>query len=318
MTATTTAPLREDTIRLADGRKIGFAEYGDPEGVPLLWFHGTPGARGQIPPRARIDAAERGVRIIAVERPGTGQSTGHLHGAMVDWAGDVEQIADALGLERFGVAGLSGGGPYALACAHELPHRVVAGMVLGGVAPTTGPDAAPGGIVRLAAYAEPILSLITVPLGVALTVFARAVRPFASQAFDLYKHISPEGDKRVFEQPGMKEMFTGDLIRAGKHQLAAPAYDIVLFGRHWGFSLQDIEVPIRFWHGDSDNLVPLEHAEHQAALVPDSELRVRPGESHLGGFDAFGEIIDQLLDLWERANGEAATTEATDTATAKG
>jgi len=298
------APLREDRVRLRDGRHIGIAEYGTPDGLPIFWFHGTPGGRGQIPAAALRGAAERSVRIIAVERPGTGLSTGHLHRAVVDWARDVEEIADALGLERFVVVGLSGGGPYVLAVAHELPDRVVGGLVLGGVAPTKGDEAADGGIVRLTGYLEPVLSLVKVPLGLALTTFARALRPFTSQAFELYARVSPEGDRAVFASPDIKEMFTGDLNRAAKTGLSAPAYDLVLFGRHWGFSLRDIRVPIRFWHGDADNFVPLEHAEHQSALIPDSELRVRPGESHIGALAASDEILDVILDFW---SADAAT-----------
>jgi pimeloyl-ACP methyl ester carboxylesterase len=292
------APLREDTIVVSGGRRVGFAEYGAADGRPLLWFHGTPGARGQIPSRARSQAAERGVRIIALERPGTGLSTGHLYSAIVDWARDVERVADALGCHRFGVVGLSGGGPYVLAVAHQLPHRVVGGLVLGGVGPTKGPEAAPGGIVKLTSYVAPLLAACSVPLGFALTRLVRLARPVTSPAFDLYVRLSPEGDRRVFAMPDMKEMFTADIVSAAKTSLAAVAYDLALFGRHWGFSLADIRVPIRFWHGDADNIVPLEHAEHQTALVPDAELRVRPGESHLGSLAATDEILDVFLGLW--------------------
>ena len=133
------------TVRLSGGRRLGYAEYGPARGRPLLWFHGTPGARRQIAPEARTLAHERGVRIVAVERPGIGESTPHVYRALVEFAADIEQLADSLGIDRFGVAGLSGGGPYALACAHEMPARVVAVGVLGGVAPAVGPDAAAGG-----------------------------------------------------------------------------------------------------------------------------------------------------------------------------
>ena len=72
------------------------------------------------------------------------------------------------------------------------------------------------------------------------------------------------------------------------------------FTRPWGFSLREIEVPIRFWHGDADNIVPLAHAEQMAVLIPDSALRVRPREGHLGNLDAATEIIDVILALWSR------------------
>jgi pimeloyl-ACP methyl ester carboxylesterase len=81
-------------------------------------------------------------------------------------------------------------------------------------------------------------------------------------------------------------------------QAAAPVFDLVLFTRDWGFRLGDIRVPIRFWHGDADHIVPLAHVQHLAGLVPDSELRIRPGESHLGCLAAADEVFSVLLDLW--------------------
>jgi pimeloyl-ACP methyl ester carboxylesterase len=291
-------PIGENHVELRDGRRLSYAEYGAPGGRAVLWFHGTPGACGQIPHAVRLAAARRDVRVIAVERPGTGGSTGHLYSAVVDFASDIEQLSDQLGLERFGLVGLSGGGPYVLACACRLPDRVVAAAVLGGVAPTKGTDSIAGGVVALAARFEPVLAFLREPLGIALTAFARLARPLESQAFWLYMRISPEGDRRVFARPEMKEMFLADLRTAARRALKAPIYDMVLFGRHWGFSLRDVVVPVRFWHGDADNIVPLDHGRHLAALVPDSELQVRPGESHLGALDLADEILDAIFACW--------------------
>jgi hypothetical protein len=92
----------------------------------------------------------------------------------------------------------------------------------------------------------------------------------------------PEGDQDVMWRPEMKEMFLDDMLRAGRQQLHAPIYDVVLFARPWGFALRDIRVPIRFWHGDADHIVPLAHGEHQATLVPDSDLKIRPRDSRSG------------------------------------
>ncbi|MAE97290.1 MAG: alpha/beta hydrolase [Deltaproteobacteria bacterium] len=298
----TAAPIAEarmeGTVELGDGRSIGVAEYGDPDGDAIFWFHGTPGGRRQVPPLARELAAERGVRLIGVERPGVGSSTPHLHDRVADGARDIEHVADRLNIGRFGIVGLSGGGPYVLACAHELPERVVAGAVLGGVAPVCGEEAASGGAVALAGRFGPLLEMLYQPLGhfVWATVFA--LRPLASQAFDLFIGTMPEGDQEVMNRPEMKEMFIDDMLRAGRSQLHAPIYDAVLFARPWGFSLRDIRVPIRFWHGDSDHIVPLDHGEHQAKLVPDSDLKVRPREGHMGSLDAAEEILDTILGLW--------------------
>ncbi len=102
----------------------------------------------------------------------------------------------------------------------------------------------------------------------------------------------------------MKATFLDDLERASRRQqLHAPIYDIIQFTRPWGFSLRDVHVPIRFWHGDADPIVPLLHAEHMAALVPDAALRVRAGEGHIGSLDAAHEVVDAILGLWAGAPG---------------
>ena len=200
------APRVEGSIKLRDGRRIGFAEYGPPQGRPVLWFHGTPGARRQIPPTARSAAAERNVRIVALERPGVGASSPHPYDSVLDWADDVEQCVDHLGPDRFGIVGLSRGGPYVLACAHELTDRTVAAGVIGGVAPTRGDDAPDGGVVQLTARFSSVLDLLHEPLSRGLWALVWGLRPLASQAFDLVAHFSPAGDKEVFDSPGVKEI----------------------------------------------------------------------------------------------------------------
>jgi pimeloyl-ACP methyl ester carboxylesterase len=264
-----------------------------------LWFHGTPGGRRQVPPAARRLAGSEGVRIIGVERPGVGASTPHVYRDLRGWAGDVEQVLDTLGVDRVGLIGLSGGGPYVLACSHELTDRVTAAVVLGGVAPTEGRDAVPGGLVDAARRFRQPLGWMRVPIGSGLTVLARALRPVESAALELYARISPEGDQRAFRSPGMKEMFLDDLRRgAAGVGLRSVADDVLLFTRDWGFSISDIMIPVRFWHGDADHIVPLEHARHMVGLMPDAELTVRPDESHLGTLVAGDAAVRTVLELW--------------------
>src|ERR1700712_517506 len=159
-----TVPRLEGTITLSNGRRLGFAEFGSARGRAVLWLHGTPGARRQIPEPARIAASELGVRLIGVDRPGVGSSTPHLYDQIVDFAADLQDLVDRLDIADFGLIGLSGGGPYVLAGAHEMPDRVRAAVVLGGVAPSVGPEAASGGIVSLAAKFQPALSALREPL----------------------------------------------------------------------------------------------------------------------------------------------------------
>lgn len=291
-------PRFEGTLQLPRGRRLGYAEFGPAAGRPVLWFHGTPGARRQIAPRARELAHERGLRIVSVERPGVGESTPHAYRAIVDFTRDVRRLSDALDIERFGVVGLSGGGPYALACAHELPAQVVATVVLGGVAPTVGPDAASGGSSELMRAFAPLVSGMRRPLGSLLKGLVHALEPVAGTAAGLFARTMPPGDRRLLEDPVVQRMFLDDLILGGRRCMQAILLDAVLFGRHWGFALADITVPVHLFYGDSDVIVPLPHGEHLARRIPGARLLVRPGEGHLGGLGAADEIFDAVLGHW--------------------
>lgn len=301
------APRLEGTIPLADGRRLGYAEFGDPLGVLVLWFHGTPGARRQVPPAALQAANRLGLRLVCVERPGAGKSSDHAYRDLRDSAADIGVVADHLERDRFLVVGLSGGGPYALACAHEMPDRVVAVGLLGGVVPTTGEEAAAGtGIVALARTYNRPLTVFRVPLGLGLRGFVLGVTPAGHLLYQGYTRLLPHGDNKVLDDPELEAMFVDDLATAARNGFGAFVNDLVLLGRPWGFRVADVHVPVRWWHGDADPFVPLDQARRTAALLPDIELVVRPGESHLGGFAVAGEVLERLFELWrQRTAGEA-------------
>jgi pimeloyl-ACP methyl ester carboxylesterase len=292
-------PRFEGTFHLDGERRLGYAEYGPATGRPVLWFHGTPGARRQIPPHARDVAHQRNVRLIAVERPGIGASPPHVYGSLVEWATDLEAFCEALGLDRIGIAGLSGGGPYALACAHEMPDRVVAVALLGGVAPSVGEDAAPGGLSPFVRTLAPLVHVARRPLGFVLPRLVPALERVAEQAMDLFASYMPPGDQRVFQDRGVRTMFIEDILLGARRHMQAFLLDAILFGRPWGFSLRGIEVPVHMWYGDADVIVPLAHGEHMAKRIPHAVLRIRPGEGHLGGLGASDEIFEAILDHWD-------------------
>jgi pimeloyl-ACP methyl ester carboxylesterase len=301
-----TLPRFEGTVPLPDGRRLGYAEYGDAHGPLVLWFHGSPGARRQVPPSAR-DAAERlGLRLVCVERPGVGASTDHAYRQVRDVAADVGVVADHLGHDRFLVLALSGGGPYALACAHEMPDRVVAVGILGGLVPTTGEEAAATtGIVALTRPFNRLLTVFRIPLGLGLWTFIRVTTPAGHYLYRAYTHLLPHGDDTVLDDPQLEAMFVDDLVTGGRRQFNAFVNDLVLVGRPWGFRVTDVRVPVRWWHGDADPFVSLEQAQKTVALLPDVELHVRHGESHLGGFAVGDEMLATLAELWHRSSARA-------------
>ncbi|MCU1449590.1 MAG: hypothetical protein JWP02_1760 [Acidimicrobiales bacterium] len=304
--ASITPPRIEGRVTVRDGRKLGFAEFGPVGGRPILWLHGTPGARRQIPEDARLAAEESGVRFVGVDRPGTGLSTSHLYGSILDFVDDLKILIDELGFEDLAVIGLSGGGPYALAAGYAMPERVKAVGVLGGVAPTRGPDGVPGGLVSLATRLAPLIPPFRVPLGLFISTLVTALHPVGRPALALYARFSPPGDREVFAREEIKAMFLDDLSDTGA-RLRAPVDDVILFTRDWGFSARDIKVPVKWWHGDADHIVPLSHGRHMVDLIPDAELFVRPGESHLGGFAAAEDVLEKLLAAWDAAPSSVAT-----------
>lgn len=288
-------------MAVAPGRRLGFAEFGDPHGRALLWLHGTPGARRQIPVEARRFAVENGFRLVGIDRPGVGSSNPYQYGSLLDFVTDLEVLVDGLGIDRFSVVGLSGGGPYALAVGRALPDRVVSLGVLGGVAPSVGPDAIGGGLVALGQRLRPLVSAGRVPLGIGLGGAVRLARPVASPAIGLYARLSPEGDRQLLGRPEFKAMFLDDLLNGSRKQLSAPVLDLLLFTKDWGFRVGDVNVPVRWWHGDDDRIVPVDHGRHMVSLLPDATLITQPGESHLAGLGAATEVLETMAGLWPSA-----------------
>ncbi len=294
-----TPPLREAQLVLRDGRKLAFAEFGarDPD-LTVLWFHGTPGARRQIPPTAAEVSQARGLRLIGVDRPGVGDSSPHAERTLLSWARDIEELVDALELPMFGVAGISGGGPHVLAVAHALPERVKAAGLLGSMAPLWGSDA-PSGLPSVLPHAMQVMHHLRGPFGNAMSSVLRSVSARAAElAFPAILRAVPPSDRSVLSDPRMRAMFVSDIFRGSRQSFRAQAQDMSAYGRDWGFSLRGIRVPTRIWHGTDDQMVPYAHAEHVASLIPRAELVRYEGEGHFAGFIRPAEVLswfDEVL-----------------------
>lgn len=294
----TPRPFADGSVRLSSGSELGFGRFGAPGGRPVFWFHGTPGGRAQLPLDAPSSAEERGLEIITVERPGIGESSHQPNRDLLSYARDVAELADSMGHQRFGVVGLSGGGPYVLACAHEFPERVVVGVSLGGVGPCHPASGAPGYGPKLRA----LMSLVhrgRRPLGTLLSWGVQPLRPLVSPCFDLYVKYGPQEDRSVFERPEMKAMFCRDIVAATSRGMHAPVWDISLFSQPWPFDPADIRVPIRFVHGDADTIVPLVHSQYLAELIPGSTLEVLEGLGHFAGFMSAPRVFDHVAEHWD-------------------
>ena len=132
--------MTNDILELSDGRSLSYRQYGDPEGTPVMFFHGYPGSNRDF---AFVDpkdlARTHHCSVIATSRPGYGESTDKPGRQLLDWPTDVCELADALQIDKFAVVGYSGGGPYALACAYAIPERLTSVVVVAGVGPAQAP-----------------------------------------------------------------------------------------------------------------------------------------------------------------------------------
>jgi pimeloyl-ACP methyl ester carboxylesterase len=293
-----TSPRLEGTFAVGE-RRLGFAEFGNPRGRAVLWMHGTPGARRQVPEPARVAAQHMDLRIVGIDRPGVGASTPHRYSSIRDFASDVEPLLDALGIDDFAMIGLSGGGPYVLGCAHAMPDRMMAAGLIGSVAPTVGPDAPGGGLVELTRTLHSFITRMRVPLSLSLTALVWSIRPFGDTALDVFARLSPEGDRRMLLRPEFRAMFLDDLLNGSRMGLRAPIDDLILFGQDWGFPLSEVRVPVYAWHGERDHLVPFAHGIHLVSRLPEAHLYPMPGESHLGGLGEAEAILQTLDKAWD-------------------
>ncbi len=265
------SPARiEGTLTLPDGRRLGFAEFGPARGRPVFWFHGTPGARRQIP-EARPASRRRARRAHHRHRPARrGDSTPHLYGSHLRLGPATSRSSPTSSASTSSPhRAVSGGGPVRPRVLRRAARPGRRGRDPRWCRPDTGRRARRRGARRARSRrSSRLVERFRLPLSLALTGFVWALRPFASPAFELYARISPEGDRRIFARPEIKAMFIDDIVSGSRRGMSAPVLDLVLFTRPWGFSLADIKVPIRWWHGDADNIVPLAHGVHVPAAHP--------------------------------------------------
>lgn len=272
----------EATLRRADGRRIAYTRSGEPEGRPVLFCHGTPGARLFRPPDPRLPA-ELGVELVTADRPGYGRSTRRPGRTLLDWADDVAALADELSWGRFSVAGVSGGGPHAMACAVAMPERIAAVGVVSSVAPFW-PGALDGMLpttrraFQFARWAPWLL------------VFeARRLGRHPERFLDQVRGQLPECDRRVVDRPEVAAVMAVDAAEA----LAGDevAREMRLLRRAWGFAPRDVTVPVLLWHGESDRNIPVAHGRRLAATLPDCRPTFVPAAGHYVIFDHWAPVL---------------------------
>lgn len=269
------------TIKLKDGRILGYAEYGDPQGKPVLHCHGIPSSRFEGSRPVAIEIAQRlGARIIIPERPGYGLSTFKPKRTFLDWPDDLVALADALNIDRFFVLGLSGGGPYVAACAYKIPHRLKAAGIVSGLSPLDIPGVFDGmgkSDLQLYDLARKMPWLLR-PL---FWYMAREMRKNPDATVDQLVADVPAPDKAVMAQPDVKELLIKMVNGCFEEGGRGAAWEYRLFVRPWGFRLEDISIPVYLWHGEMDNMCPVTMGRHVDKSIPNCQAKFFPQEGHL-------------------------------------
>jgi pimeloyl-ACP methyl ester carboxylesterase len=281
-------PAAPDSLSVIDrlviagsARELLVQEGGDPSGRAILVHLGTPSSRLLYRPYL-VDAVERGIRLIAYDRPGYGGSTAHPGRSVADCAEDARAIMDALGIDRFAVWGVSGGGPHALACASLLPDRVVAAATLASPAPF---DA--DGLDWWADTGQENIDDDRLILSDPEAARAK----LAKDRLDFFEPTEPDmtATHPTLFSPADAAVMTNELgeylMRRNRTGLTPGIEgwwdDSVAMLRPWGFAVDAIQVPVMVWHGRQDRMVPFGHGEWLARRLPNADPHLTDVDGHL-------------------------------------
>lgn len=280
------------TLRLPDGRRLSYAEFGDPHGLPVLAIHGTPGSRFMF---GLTDGAarERGLRVIAPDRPGYGHSDYRRNPSLMRSAEDFISLADALGLEQIAVIGVSGGGPHAIATASAIPDRVA---LLALISPV-GPVAECRRQVRMSRMHRLIFTRMGRSPQACATFFwslRGMVRWAPGVAYRALQQRVTRSDQGVLGRPEVKANLQAAIREGLRPGIKGALQDLRLFCSPWGLSLAEIDVPAVVWQGSDDTIVPPSVAYHLASQLPNCRLDVIQEAGHYWGFGNFARVLDTV------------------------
>lgn len=279
-------------VRRGDGRVIALEVVGDQDGTPVLVCHGLADSRLAAQWFAQ-SANELGLCMIAPDRPGTGGTDRRRLDQVADWSQDAALILDTLRIDSAAVLGISGGGPFAAACAARIPARVRGLMLVGALGlpdwPTRG--MAPGEQLSLIlARRSPEFG------GWSLDRLAVLARRWPQAFLRLAATAQPDADIRALHDPGMRESFLTSYIEAFRRGSFGVAQDLRVLTRPWGFDLSSVKVPTWVRHGDADTTVPVRHARLYADAIRGAQLEIYPGHGHFSILSRPQEILAPLAE----------------------
>ena len=279
----------DHAIRLSDGRLLGYAEYGKPDGFVVVNCHGGLACRLDVAAADDV-AAEAGVRLISPDRPGVGTSDPSPDRTMAGWAHDVEELVDGIGVDRFAIMGWSMGGQYAAAVGYFLRHRVTRVAIIAGALPLTET-----GVFDQLPAMDRYLTRIS----------QRA--PWLARQWFAIMGLAPRVAPVLYGRMAARELGTADgavirgegfgtfarMSREGMRQPAGVVEEYRAWMRPWGFAPEDLDVPVDVWTGTQDQLVDPGWPQRLASRIPNATLNIRDG-GHFVAHLHYREIFDAL------------------------
>lgn len=281
--------LENQTFTLPDGRKVGYAEYGDPKGKPIFFFHGWPSCRLHAL-RVDIPAKKLHIKIISIDRPGYGNSDFQKNRTLLDWPNDVVQLAENLHIKKFSVIGVSGGGPYAAVCAYKIPNKIIKAGIVVGLAPT---------------YIKGIMKGMGFLNRLGWENYQRSslLRDFSVMLYSLQLKYIPRvnffgfrsKEDRALMSKSFKKDFAKTTIEALKQGIQGASWDLKLYTNNWGFDLKEIKAKVFLWYGATDINVSVAMGKYLADQIPNSKLTIYPNEGHFSQITHAEEILKTLI-----------------------
>ena len=264
-------------LSLVDGRTLCAYDTGGAQAPALVWHHGSPQSGAPLTPLVEA-TARRGIRLVSYGRPSYGGSTPQPGRDVASAAGDVAQIADALGLERFAVMGASGGGPPALACAALMPERITGVVCLAGMAPYTG--------------SSDWFDAMIDPGGPKAALEGREARARYAETAEFDERSFTAADHEILA--GAWKSLGEDAGHAGTTWPDGLVDDDVASVKPWGFELAQVEAPVLVVQGGEDRVIPAAHAQLLLDGCPRAELWLRPRDGHVSILAAVPLALDWL------------------------
>jgi pimeloyl-ACP methyl ester carboxylesterase len=287
----TASPLSQH-ITLPDGRKLGFAEYGDPSGFPIIYCHGSQSSRLEMHYDMSF-AVSLGLRILAVDRPGHGLSDFDPKASILSVADDVDSLIRHLNISKYSVVGMSAGGPFALGLAYRFPETIAKTAVIGSFAPfgteTKQYLQAPvRTMLNLAKHAPFLIRLF-------LKLQARSIKKDPRKALQGFIKLMSPSDQALLQQEPVMDVVESMFTEAFRNGSSGPAHEVSkILVQPWGFDLEGIRVPVTLWQGTIDQNVPHAWADYLASRLPIGELKSVPDEGHLLIFKHAEAIFENL------------------------